>query len=101
LCFALLLFEICELTLRLEVEEDNNDVSTTIKQYAKEKGLLPIPQAHVTAIYGMVHLSEEDVRARFREFVTKQRFSSWPSLKPVGLVVDVELDGIDGGLMVR
>mmetsp|Transcript_12297 Transcript_12297/g.17706 ORF Transcript_12297/g.17706 Transcript_12297/m.17706 type:complete len:220 (-) Transcript_12297:436-1095(-) len=85
----------------LEVQEFNNDVSTIIDEYAKRKGILPIPRPHVTAIYGMDHLTEDNIRARFKEFVTKQRFGSWPSLKPTGVYVDVEVVGVEGGLMVR
>ncbi len=82
------------------MEEFDQDLSSILHQYAERKGILPIPWPHVTAIYGIVHLSEETIRARFRELVTKQRFESWPPLTPVGIYVDVEYFGVDSGQMV-
>jgi hypothetical protein len=86
--------------LRLEVEEFDRDLSFIVQHYAQRKGIVPIPLPHVTAIYGILHLSEEIVRKRFLEFVTKKRFESWPPLKPVGIYVDVEYLGVNGGQMV-
>jgi len=63
--------------------------------------VLPIPQAHVTALYGMDHIDEDEARFRFVNYVTPDKFSSWPHLKSRGVLVDVELAGVDAGRMVR
>mmetsp|Transcript_27429 Transcript_27429/g.40554 ORF Transcript_27429/g.40554 Transcript_27429/m.40554 type:complete len:230 (-) Transcript_27429:261-950(-) len=92
-------FEFCGYSIWLEIEEKNNDVSNAINQFAQDLGVLPIPQAHVTALYGMDHIDEDEARYRFINYVTPDKFSSWPPLKPVGIAVDVEYAGVNGGTM--
>mmetsp|Transcript_28717 Transcript_28717/g.34988 ORF Transcript_28717/g.34988 Transcript_28717/m.34988 type:complete len:266 (+) Transcript_28717:295-1092(+) len=84
-------------TIWLEFEEYSGDFTEAIEHSAKELGVPPIPQPHVTAIYGMDHLSENEIQRKFDE--VKKVIKSWPDLKPRGIVADVELDGVDGGLM--
>jgi len=79
---------------------------------------IPIPMPHVTAIYG-IELEEEAVRGVFREDVRKvleeraieRRKKSgfaasgspeplWPDLEVLGILVDVEYNGVNRGTMV-
>jgi hypothetical protein len=84
------------------VEEFDNDVSQTLDEIARHNGIPPIPSPHVTAIYGMVHLTEQEVRQRFRTMTGMAKFSQrWPEeLRPVGVLADVEWAGVNGGSMV-
>lgn len=79
-----------------------------------------IPEPHVTALYG-IDLEEGEVRRIFREDVlrvmeetAKERRRNgdddgsgsgktrlWPDLNALGILVDVEYDGVDNGTMVR
>lgn len=87
-------------TIWLEFEEEsfNFDLSRAISKVSEDLGLLPIPSPHVTAIYGMTHLSLEEVIEKWNLEV-KSKIRSWPEFMPSGLIVDVERAGIDGGLM--
>lgn len=79
---------------------------------------IPIPMPHVTALYG-IELEEEDVRRIFREDVRrvleeraadrrqKSGFAAsgpqeplWPDLEGLGILVDVEYNGVNRGTMV-
>lgn len=83
-----------------------------------------IPSPHVTALYGIDTIADEDeIRRRFREDVKrillneaemrKRRLRMedqdgddsrveklWPDLVSTGIIVDVECDGVNGGRMV-
>lgn len=70
-----------------------------------------IPSPHVTALYGIDTIDdEEEVRRMFRDDVTgvlmetaerKGTGKMWPDLDATGMIVDVEFDGVNGGKMVR
>lgn len=81
----------------LEVEEMDNDLTETIHRAANELGVIKIPSPHITVIYGIDHLSHEEILKRFNEL--KERMVSWPTLRPRGIVTDIELKGVSGGLM--
>jgi len=88
-------------SLWLEVEELDDDLTRTLNMIADENGVIPIPEAHVTAIYGMNHLTEHEVRQRFRTMKSMAKFcESWPDdLRFIGVLMDIELAGVNGGLM--
>lgn len=70
-----------------------------------------IPSPHVTALYGINTIEEEDeMRRVFRENVkavlskeSEKRASSdgklWPDLEATGIIVGAEFDGVNGGSM--
>mmetsp|Transcript_31655 Transcript_31655/g.68348 ORF Transcript_31655/g.68348 Transcript_31655/m.68348 type:complete len:439 (+) Transcript_31655:202-1518(+) len=81
-----------------------------------------IPSPHVTALYGIDTLGEEEMRRRFREDVQRVLLDKaelrrrirkggedvdeddhvgklWPDLDATGIIVDVEFDGVKGGTM--
>jgi hypothetical protein len=75
---------------------------------------LPIPYPHVTALYG-IDLEEGEVRRIFREDVKRvleemaserrrrcddEKAGLWPELEALGILVDVEYDGVGNGTMV-
>ena len=69
---------------------------------------VPIPRPHVTALYG-IDMGEEEVRRIFREdvrrvleekAVERRRNVIWPDLEALGIIVDVEYDGVGNGTMV-
>jgi hypothetical protein len=105
-------FEFKGYSVWLEPVQYDNDLSLAIKTASQELGVLPIPMPHVTAIYGMSHLSSEtEAIRRFRNAILECRSTNannnnkhekWPSsLEYKGIVSGVEWDGINGGTMVR
>jgi len=88
-------FEFSGYTVWLEPEDTNYDISQTIQGVAQELHLLPISRPHVTAIYGMTHLSMEEVFEKWLE--VKNKISYWPILKPIGVLADIDINGINGG----
>jgi hypothetical protein len=92
-------------TTTTSVEETKQDLDDALRTAGAELGVAPIPAPHVTALYGIQHLSEDEVRQRFQDvanelFWFRQRWSSWPLLEPVGFLSDVEIAGKNGGQMV-
>jgi len=76
------------LTLWLEVEEFDQDISNAIQDSAKIHGLKPIPRTHTTAIYGMDHLSVKEAISKLHEFI--KQCPMWPMFdEPVGVVQDM------------
>jgi hypothetical protein len=106
-------FEFKGYSVWLEPVQYDKDLSLAIETASQELGVLPIPMPHVTAIYGMTHLSSEtEAIRRFRKAVLECRsrtnannheHDKWPlpPLEYKGIVSDVEWDGINGGTMVR
>lgn len=86
---------------------------------AEKYKVVPIPEPHVTALYG-IDMEEGEVRRIFREDVRKvleekaverrrkvdvgvecdKVGSLWPDLEALGILVDVEYDGVGNGTMV-
>ena len=84
-------------SLWLSVEEVRGDVSRAISDMAFQNGLQRIPEPHVTALYGMQNLTAVEALERFGQ--VKQQITSWPALKPVGVLSDLEFYGVGGGTM--
>ena len=92
-------------TTAATVDETKTDLDDALRIASAELGVAPIPAPHVTALYGIQHLSEDEVRQRFQDvanelFWFKQRWLSWPLLEPMGFLSDVEIAGKNGGQMV-
>lgn len=82
-------------SLWLELEEYDSDLSNAIHHFSQKFGVEPMPCPHLTAIYGMKHLSVEDAIAKLDEFV--QKVPKWPSFgKPISIVQDIAIDGNPG-----
>lgn len=92
-----LYYEFVGYSIWLEVEQYENDLDRAISIAAEDLGLFPIPEPHVTAIYGMTHLAEEDIKDKFASI--RQEIESWPNLRVNGVITDIEQRGISGGLM--
>jgi len=89
-------WQFCGLTIFLELEEFDMDLTKVLQSSASSHGLKPIPKSHMTALYGMDHLSVEEARSRLRSFV-KLYCPSWPLFgKPVGIVQDIAVCGRPG-----
>jgi hypothetical protein len=83
----------------LELAQTDSDLEEATAHAALEKGLFPIASPHVTVIYGVSHLSEEEALRRFREKVSSS-IKHWPALNTEGSYVGVSYDGVDGEEMV-
>jgi len=81
----------------LEVDEFENDLTDTIHRAAKELGVVPIPGAHLTVVYGIDNLTDDEILNRFDRI--EEKIKSWPTLRPRGVITDIELEGVQGGLM--
>lgn len=89
-------FSFTGLSIWLELEQENGDLDKAIAIAAKQVGVPPIPAPHVTAIYGIQHLLDDDVKERFQLLKSLH----WPPLTVKQLFHGIELDGIQGGTMV-
>eukprot|EP00804_Cyclotella_cryptica_P027455 CCRYP_008875-RB/>CCRYP_008875-RB protein AED:0.06 eAED:0.06 QI:177/1/1/1/1/1/3/340/316 len=110
-------------SLWLELKQFNistdgrGDLSRMVDDAAIKFQTVPIPMPHVTALYG-IELEEEDVRRIFREDVRRvleeksserrkksgfddsgSRKALWPDLEALGILVDVEYNGVNRGTM--
>ena len=79
----------------LELEQVENDLDRALQAAAVDLDVDVIPEPHVTAIYGMTHLTESQVLTQFRESLVP-RIQSWPELRVQGFKVDKSFDGQDG-----
>ena len=80
----------------LELEQVNGDIDIAIALASKQINVHPIPTPHVTVIYGMNHLSEDDMKDRFQSL----KSLTWPPLEATKLYHGVEYHGVDCGTMV-
>jgi hypothetical protein len=92
-------FEFEGYSVWLEPEQFQGDLDKAIQTASEELRVIPIPVPHATLVYGISHLPEVEVKRRFNEVALK--ISEWPSLELKGFLTDIELDGLDGGTMVR
>jgi hypothetical protein len=84
----------------LEPEQFQHDLDLAIKTTTTQLGLpLSIPSPHITAVYGISHLSEDSVRERF-ESIGDSLQDSWPIMIHEGFRNDIEISGVDSGEMV-
>ena len=83
-----------------KLDEESGDLELAIQTSSIALALpFGIPSPHVTAIYGMRHLSEMEVRQRFQK-VGKLIYEWCPIvLKQKGFRNDVEIKGVLGGEM--
>lgn len=103
-------------------QSPTRDIDAAISYAASRENVHPIPAPHVTVLYGMNHLDEDNIRRRFRELnatiasigtsigngqsgddtagnTISKAGGRWPTLLPKGVLVDTEYDGVNGGTM--
>lgn len=85
------------LTLWLEFEEFDGDLSKTNEFLSRKYGTEEIPLVHATAIYGMEHLSEEEAVRRLAQVPQVLTDGKWPLMeRPVGIKQDISQEGLPG-----
>lgn len=86
--------------LDIEGSKEGGDYYRAIIDCASKLGLTPI-QGHVTAIYGITHLTEDEARMKFCSDVRTHflGIGGWPDLQPIGVLSDMSIDGVNGGRM--
>merc|ERR1712232_122942 len=84
------------LTLWLEFEEFENDLTRAIDSAVQFYGTEKIPIAHSTAIYGMTHLTEDEAISKLQK-VSELYPNGWPVMEsPVGVKQDIAQEGRPG-----
>lgn len=85
------------LTLWLEFEEFDNDLTMANEFLSSKYGLETIPRAHATAIYGMEHLSEEEAKKLLTKVPSILKNGIWPKMeRPVAVKQDISEEGKPG-----
>jgi hypothetical protein len=85
------------LTLWLEFEEFNGDLTRANQFLATTYGTEAIPVVHATAIYGMEHLDEEEAKRRLAEIPSILPNGIWPEMdRPVAIKQDISQEGLPG-----
>jgi hypothetical protein len=84
----------------LEPEQFHSDLDSAIQVSSKELDAYPIPAPHVTLIYGITDLLEKEMINRFQS-VFSNEVRTWPPLRHKGFISDIEIEGVNGGLMVK
>ena len=85
------------LTLWLELEEFDNDLTRAVEDFSSKHSSPWIPQPHTTAIYGMEHLSHEEASRRLHMVKDVLTNGTWPSFaKPTGVTSDIAVCGRPG-----
>ncbi|KAL7542495.1 hypothetical protein ACHAWF_007184 [Thalassiosira exigua] len=89
------------LTLWLELEEFDSDLTRAVEDLSSKHSSPHIPQPHTTAIYGMEHLSVDEAKerlSRVREVLAPLTGDgSWPPFaRPTGITSDVAVCGRPG-----
>ena len=75
------------LTLWLELEEFNNDLTNAVSDLSTKHNSPFIPKPHTTAIYGMEHLTIDQAIAKLR--TVRKYIDQWPIFhKPTGITQD-------------
>eukprot|EP00578_Thalassiosira_sp_NH16_P010039 CAMPEP_0181120396 /NCGR_PEP_ID=MMETSP1071-20121207/24134_1 /TAXON_ID=35127 /ORGANISM="Thalassiosira sp., Strain NH16" /LENGTH=338 /DNA_ID=CAMNT_0023205049 /DNA_START=393 /DNA_END=1409 /DNA_ORIENTATION=+ len=83
------------LTLWLELEEFDSDLTRAVEDFSSRHSSPFIPKPHTTAIYGMEHLTEAEASARLRRVA--QTVGPWPSFaRPTGVTCDLAVCGRPG-----
>ena len=85
------------LTLWVEFEEFDSDLTRAIDHFVRLYGTECIPVPHATVAYGMAHLTDEEALSRLR-MIPKLFPHGWPSLvgTPVGVKQDIAVEGRPG-----
>lgn len=90
-------WEFMGLTLWLEYQEFDKDLTRAIDHAVKIYGTERIPMAHSTAIYGMSHLSPNQARTKLAEIPSILVNGQWPKMEaPVGVTQDIAQEGRPG-----
>lgn len=79
----------------LEVSQTDRDLEKAISSVSLDNSLCPIPAPHCTVLYGVSHLSEEEIKNVFRDKIAPAA-KDWPALETKGSHVGVCYDGVDG-----
>jgi len=84
------------LTLWLEFEEFDSDLTNAIDYAVKIYGTEKIPIPHATAIYGMTHLTKDEAITKLEQI--PQVLKGWKNVldKPKGLTCDIAEEGKPG-----
>jgi len=85
------------LTLWLELEEFNSDLTKAVEDFSSKHSSPWIPQPHTTAIYGMEHLSHVEASRRLHKVKDVLVNGVWPAFaKPTGVTSDIAVCGRPG-----
>ena len=83
------------LTLWLELEEFDNDLTRAISDLSARHNSPFIPKPHTTAIYGMQHLTVEEAKAKLQ--TVREKIHQWPTFaRPTGITQDIAQVGRPG-----
>jgi hypothetical protein len=83
------------LTIWLELEEFDNDLTKAVSDFSARHNSPFIPKPHTTAIYGMEHLTVDEAKAKLQ--TVRERINQWPSFaKPTGVTQDIAQVGRPG-----
>lgn len=83
------------LTLWLELEEFDSDLTRAVEDFSSRHSSPFIPKPHTTAIYGMEHLSVPEAKERLRRVADV--VGPWPAFaRPTGVTSDVAVCGRPG-----
>ncbi|KAL9179069.1 hypothetical protein ACHAXT_000111 [Thalassiosira profunda] len=83
------------LTLWLELEEYDGDLTTAVEDLSSRHSSPRMPIPHTTAIYGMEHLTPAEAKARLHR--VKAEVGPWPAFaRPTGVTSDVAVCGRPG-----
>lgn len=85
------------LTIWIEYEENDYDLSKAVDEASQFYGTELIPVPHSTAIYGMSHLSEQEAMEKLED-VAKAFPDGWPSEmdRPISVKQDLAVEGRPG-----
>jgi len=85
------------LTLWLEFEEFDRDLSRANEIISTRYGTETIPTVHATAIYGMEHLSDQEAIDRLNKVREVLPEGQWPKMeRPVAVKQDIAQEGLPG-----
>ena len=85
------------LTLWLEFEEFDGDLTKANEFLASKYGTEVIPCVHATAIYGMEHLTVEEAKDRLSRIPNILPGGKWPLMgRPVAIKQDISQEGLPG-----
>mmetsp|Transcript_31273 Transcript_31273/g.57246 ORF Transcript_31273/g.57246 Transcript_31273/m.57246 type:complete len:341 (+) Transcript_31273:758-1780(+) len=85
------------LTLWLELEEFDSDITRAVEHFSSKHSSPFIPKSHTTAIYGMEHLSFAEAKERLRRVPSILQSGAWPAFsKPTGVTSDIAVCGKPG-----
>mmetsp|Transcript_42334 Transcript_42334/g.90056 ORF Transcript_42334/g.90056 Transcript_42334/m.90056 type:complete len:335 (-) Transcript_42334:189-1193(-) len=85
------------LTLWLELEEFDSDLTRAVEDFSSRHSSPHIPKPHTTAIYGMTHLSPDEAKERLHQVPSVLAGGAWPAFdKPTGVTSSIAEYGKPG-----